>query len=293
MKKILENKLVIISLLLPGMLIFLFAVISPIFYSVYLGSTDWTGIGKMNFIGLNNYIKIITDDSIFKHSLTNAFILVVALIFIQHPITIFLAALVDKIGGKWEKVFRTIFFIPCVISIIVTSKMWVSVLDPEYGMINKLLDMVGLSSLKQAWLSNPKTALWAIILIVMWQGFGWAFLLYYSGLKGISKEMYEAAKIDGANQYQVYTKVVLPLIRPIIKVVMLIAIISAFKQMETVYLTTNGGPGNTTQFVANYLYITAFNSYKYGYGNAISVIFVLICLIVTGGFNKIFKTDNI
>lgn len=165
-------------------------------------------------------------------------------------------------------------------------------LDPQYGFVNAILETIGLGDLGRAWLSDPLTARWAIIFIVMWQGFGWAFLFYYSGLKGIGVEMYEAARIDGANPVQVYVHVVLPLIKPIIKVCMLIAIISAFKQMETVYLTTNGGPGNMTQFVANYLYITAFNSYEYGYANAISVVFVLICLIVTGGFNKIFKTED-
>jgi len=293
MKKILENKLVIVSLLLPGMLLFAFAVIIPIIYSVFLGSTDWAGIGKANFVGLKNYIEILTDDKIFYKSIFNALLLAVVLVLIQHPIAIFLAALVDKIGGTFEKVFRTVFFIPCVISIVVTSKMWVSFLDPQYGVINKILKLIGLGRFTTAWLSNPDTAIWAIILIVMWQGFGWAFLLYYSGLKGISSEMYEAARIDGANPFQVYIRVVIPLIRPIMKVAMLIAIISAFKQMETVFLTTNGGPGGTTQFVANYLYITAFNSYEYGYANAISVIFVLICLIVTGSFNKFFKTDNI
>ncbi len=292
MKKVLENKWVIASLLIPGMLLFAFAVIIPIIYSVYLGSTDWKGIGKANFVGIENYIEILTDDKVFVKSVLNAMLLGVVLIVVQHPFAIFMAALVDKVGGRWERIFRTIFFIPCVISIVVTAKMWVSFLDPQYGFVNAILRSVGLGDLGRAWLSDPLTARWSIIFIVMWQGFGWAFLFYYSGLKGIGVEMYEAAKIDGANPLQVYIHVVLPLIKPIIKVCMLIAIISAFKQMETVYLTTNGGPGNMTQFVANYLYITAFNSYEYGYANAISVVFVLICLIVTGGFNKIFKTED-
>lgn len=292
MKKVLGNKWVIASLLLPGMCLFALVVIIPIIYSVYLGSTDWAGIGQSNFVGIDNYIEILFDDKVFRKSVFNALLLAVTLVVVQHPFAIFMAALVDKVGGRWEKIFRTIFFIPCVISIVVTAKMWVSFLDPQYGFINTLLDTIGLGEWGRAWLSDPLTARWAIIFIVMWQGFGWAFLLYYSGLKGISNEMYEAAKIDGAKTFQLYWHVVLPLIRPIMKVAMLIAIISAFKQMETVFLTTNGGPGNLTQFIANYLYITAFNSYEYGYANAISVIFVVICLIVTGGFNKIFKTES-
>lgn len=126
MKKVLENKWVIASLLIPGMVLFAFAVIIPIIYSVYLGSTDWKGIGKANFVGIENYIEIMTDDRVFVKSVFNAMLLGFVLIVLQHPFAIFMAALVDKVGGRWERIFRTIFFIPCVISIVVTAKMWVS-----------------------------------------------------------------------------------------------------------------------------------------------------------------------
>ena len=114
-------------------------------------------------------------------------------------------------------------------------------------------------------------------------------LIYYTGIKNIDPVLYEAASIDGANQVQTFLKVTLPQMKPVIQVNVTMAVISALKQMETVYLLTNGGPGNSTQFTANYLYQQAFKAFRYGYGNAIGVVFIIICLIVTVLLNFIFK----
>ena len=195
--------------------------------------------------------------------------------------------------GKLEKVFRAIFFIPCVISVVVTSKMWVQIYDSQYGLLNKVLDFLHLGFLKQEWLANPKLVLGSLFVIIMWQGFGWGMLIYYAGIKGISDDVYEAAQIDGAGGFKLFTAITFPLLKPVIKINVTLAMISAFKQMEVIYLTTNGGPGNVSQFLANYLYIKAFNSYQYGYGNAISILFVIVCIFVTVILNKIIKKEVI
>jgi raffinose/stachyose/melibiose transport system permease protein len=292
MQKVLSDKKTILLLVLPGLLIYTFAILFPIILSIYLGMTDWSGIGRPNFIGLENFKKIIFTDTTFWKSLRNAILLALAYVFVQHPIALAFAIFIDKVGGRAEKIFRTIFFIPCVIPVVVTSRMWVSLYDPQYGLINKILDFLHLGFLKQQWLGDMKTALISVIIICMWQGFGWALLIYYAGLKGIPEELYEAARIDGATGVKLYTKITVPLLKPVIKVNFTIAIIYALKQMETVYLTTNGGPGDASQFLANYLYIRAFNSYQYGYANAISVLFVIACLAVNILFQKIFKPEN-
>jgi raffinose/stachyose/melibiose transport system permease protein len=201
--------------------------------------------------------------------------------------------LIDKIGGKSEKIFRAIFFIPVVISVVVTSKMWVQIYNSQYGLLNKVLDLFHLGFLKQEWLANPNLVLGSLFVIIMWQGFGWGFLIYYAGIKGISEDVYEAAKIDGASGFKLFFSITTPLLQPVIKINVTLAMISAFKQMETIYLTTNGGPGNTSQFLANYLYIKAFNSYQYGYGNAISVLFVIACILATLLLNKILKKESV
>ncbi|WEK55061.1 MAG: sugar ABC transporter permease [Candidatus Cohnella colombiensis] len=290
MHKLLSNRITILWLVAPSMLLFLGMVCFPVLMSGYYGMTDWRGIGAYEFVGFTNYWNILFHDEVFWRSLWNALLLLAATLLIQHPIALLFSILVMN-GGRFEKLYRTIFFLPAVISIVVTSKMWVSVFHPNYGMLNKLLDGIGLSMLKQDWLGDPKLAIWCVIIVVMWQGFGYALLLYYAGLQGIPKDIYEAAELDGAGRISLYTKVVIPLLRPMMRVAVVIAVTACLKQMETIFLMTNGGPANTTQFVGNYIYKTAFSSSLYGYGNAISVIFVIICLIITVVMNKAFSKD--
>ncbi len=292
MNKALSNKLVIFSLVLPGILVFFFATLSPIILSAYFGMTDFSGIGIPAFIGLSNFINILINDPTFYRSLLNSMLLGLGFIIIQHPLAMTFAIFLDRLGGKREKFFRTVYFIPCVISVVVTCSMWVNIFNPDYGVLNKVLDMLGLGFLKQQWLGDPRIAIWSILVICMWQGFGWAMLIYYSALKGISEDLYEAARIDGSTGFHMYTRITLPLLKPVIKVNVTLAMISALKQMETIYLTTNGGPGDSTMFLANYLYIKAFNSNEFGYGNAISVLFVAVCILLTLLFNKVINTDN-
>lgn len=293
MDRIKRNKKVIFILVFPGLLFFCLAVLFPILKGVYYGMTDWKGIGEYHFIGLDNFIKVVKDDPVFRTSLFHAAVLAVLTVVLQHPIAVFFAIILDKIGGKLETFFRAVFFIPCVISIVVISKMWVSIYNSEYGLLNNFLESIHLNVLRQDWLGDHRVALYAVIFVIMWQGFGYAFLIYYSGIKGIPEELYEAARIDGTNSWQLFKNVTLPLLKPVILVNITLAIVSSLKQMEPIYLMTNGGPGSTTQFVANYLYTQAFNAKKYGYANAISVVFVVVCLIVTVLLQKAFKQKEI
>lgn len=152
--------------------------------------------------------------------------------------------------------------------------------------MNNILKIFGQKPVN--WLS-AENAIWSVLVVLIWHGFGWGMLIYYSGIKNIDPTLYEAAAIDGATQTQTFLRVTLPLMKPVIQVNVTMAVISALKQMETVYLLTNGGPGNATQFTATYLYQQAFKSFKYGYGNAISVVFVIICLLATVILNKVFE----
>lgn len=289
MHRVLSDRKAIFLLVFPGFAVFCFALIIPLFFSFFLGMTNWQGIGPYRNVGLQNYIDVLFHDPVFGTSLLNALLLALFTIVLQHPVALFFAYLISKIGGRREKVFRSLFFVPCVISTVVTAKMWVSIFNPTYGLLNHLLEALGLGFLKNQWLSNPKTAVYALIFIMMWQGIGWAILIYYAGIKGLPREIMEAARVDGANRRQMLFHVTLPLLRPVLAVNLTIALISSFKQMETVYLTTNGGPGNVTQFLANYLYKEAFTASKYGYANAISVLFVAICVIATVILNKALK----
>lgn len=291
MHKLYSNKWIIISLIAPAVVLFAFAILVPILMSGYYGMTEYAGMGKPVFTGTKNYIRLFFYDPTFWKSLFNALLLGFGFVFIQHPICMIFAILVDKVSGKWEKFFRTAYFIPNVISVAVIASMWVYIFNYDFGLINNVLKWIGLENLQQEWL-NPEHALGSVLFVLIWHGFGWGMLIYYAGVKGIDQELYEAAAIDGATGLRTYQYITLPLMKPIIRVNVTLAIISALKQMETVYLLTNGGPGDTTQFLANYLYLKAFRSYEYGYGNAISVVFVMVCILATIILNKIFKSTE-
>jgi len=292
MNKMLSNKRTIVFLVVPGLLVIFAGIVFPILMSVYLSVTDQQGAGAATFVGLRNYIQIFTADKTFWISVLHSLILALGLICIQHPLCMLFAILLDKIGGKAEKIFRVLLFVPNVISIMVTAKMWQNIFNATFGMLNKLLAAVGLSALCQNWLGDPKFVLGCVIFIVMWQGFGYGMLIYYAGVKGISQDINEACEIDGARGLTKFFRVTLPLLLPVIIVNVTLAIISALKEMEIVYLITDGGPGISSQFPALYLYQMAFRNYKYGYANAISVVFVAICLIVTYFYNRALKARD-
>lgn len=290
MKKLYSNKLVILSLVLPGLFLFVFAILAPICLSIYYGFTDYTGMGSFNFIGMENY-KTLLHDQAFWTSFKNSLFLALGFVFIQHPLALIVAAVLDKLGGKGESFFRCVYFIPNVISVAVIAYLWKFIYNPDFGLLNNIIKFFGGKG-GINWFSYD-TAIWAVLIVLIWHGFGWGMLIYYTGIKNIDQVLYEAAAIDGANQVQTFLKITLPLMKPVIQVNVTMAVISALKQMETVYLLTNGGPGNSTQFAANYLYQQAFKAYKYGYGNAIGVIFIIICLLATVILNKIFEERDV
>lgn len=286
MKKLYSNKLVILSLVLPGLLLFVLAILAPICLSVYYGFTDYSGMGSYRFIGFENY-KQLFQDKTFGRALLNSLLLAIGFICIQHPLAIITAAILDKLKGKAEGIFRCVYFIPNVISVAVIAYLWKFIYNPDFGLLNNVIKAFGGKG-DINWLSY-ENAIWSVLIVLIWHGFGWGMLIYYTGIKNIDPVLYEAAAIDGADQKTTFLKITLPLMKPVIQVNVTMAVISALKQMETVYLLTGGGPGNSTQFAANYLYQQAFKAYKYGYGNAIGVIFIMICLLTTVLLNKIFE----
>ena len=286
MQKTYSNKKVILTLVLPGLLTFVFAILAPICLSIYYGFTDFSGLGAYNFIGIENYKEMFKDKN-FWTSLKNSLLLAAGFIFIQHPLAMITAAILDRMGKKAEGFFRCVYFLPNVISVAVIAYLWKFIYNPNFGLLNKIGKALGFSG-RMNWLGTG-TAIWSVLIVLVWHGFGWGMLIYYTGIKNIDPVLYEAAAIDGADNKQSFLRITLPLMKPVIAVNVTMAVISALKQMETVYLLTAGGPGNETQFMANYLYKQAFSAFRYGYGNAISVVFVAICILATCILNRIFK----
>lgn len=286
MSKVYSNKWVIFCLVFPGVLMFFFAIFAPVCLSVYYGFTDFSGIGDYQFIWFENY-KTLVRDEVFWLSLFNSLLLAAGFIVIQHPLALIAAAIIDKLTGKAEGFFRCVYFIPNIIAVTVIAYLWKFIYNPTFGLLNNINKIFGGQG-DTNWL-GPGSAIWAVLVVVIWHGFGWAMLIYYTGIKNIDPTLYEAAYIDGCDKKRSFLFITLPLMKSVIQVNVTLAIIAALKQMEIVYLLTNGGPGNQTQFMANYLYKQAFGSFRYGYGNAISVIFVIICLMVTIVLNYLFR----
>lgn len=286
MAKLYRNKWVILTLILPGILTFLFAILFPICLSFYYGLTDHSGLGSANFIGLANYREMM-GDKVFWLSLRNSLWLAAGFIIIQHPLAIMTAAILDRMQGKAEGFFRCVYFIPNVISVAVIAYLWKYIYNPNFGLFSSIVKMLGGAG-NYNWLGSGN-AIGSLLVVLIWHGFGWGMLIYYTGIKNIDPVLYEAASIDGCDGRRSFLHVTLPLMKPVIMVNVTLAIIAALKQMETVYLLTSGGPGNETQFMATYLYKQAFRSYRYGYGNAISVVFVIICLAATLIMNRVFR----
>lgn len=276
-----ESRALIAALVLPGAAVLVFALVVPLGFSVYYSLTDWSGIGEYRNVGLDNYKEILTEDEVFWRALWNVLLLMVVTIFVQNPFAFAVAALLSRLSARASRVLRTVYFIPAALSLVIVAKLWVDIFNPNVGILNKLLVAVGLDSLAMSWLSDPRTALWAVIWIIVWQGFGWALLFYYAGLMTVPRELEEAARIDGASWLQIYTRVIIPYLKPVIAGVIVIAVISSMKQMELIYLSTAGGPGQLTQFIGVYLYQKAFVAGEYGYGNALSVLFVAVSIALT------------
>lgn len=288
MKTLFSDKKTITLLVVPGLAIMLFAIAIPLVISLFLSFVKWNGISPLKFIGIDNYTRLMKDSS-FWRSLYNVFLLILVTIFFQNVFAFFIASLLTKLKSGISQFLRTAYFIPAALSLVVVTKLWVNIFHVEYGMFNKILNILSLEHLQRAWLANTKTAIWAVIWIMIWQGFGWAILFFYSGLLTIPKELEEAALVDGANKMQVQFHVVLPNLVPVIQSIIVIDVISSLKQMEMVYLSTEGGPGGTTQFLAVYLYQRAFKYREFGYGNAISVLFVILAVLLTVLIQRIFR----
>jgi raffinose/stachyose/melibiose transport system permease protein len=292
MKKLFRNRAVTTALVLPGIAVMVFAMIIPIGFSVYYALTDWAGIGTYHMVGAENFLQIIFNDPTFWRSLANVGILILVTVFIQNPLAFMLAAVLARVSAKLSRFLRTVYFIPAVLSLVVVTALWVNIMNPSFGILNKVLSLFTGNPVMTSWLGNPATAIWAVIWIIVWQGFGWALLFFYTGLMTVPVELQEAATIDGADRWTTFTKVILPVMFPVISAVVVIDVISSMKQMEMIFLSTGGGPGDLTQFTAVYLYQKAFVASQYGYGNALSVLFVVVAVGLTLIVQRFFKTEG-
>lgn len=254
--------------------------------------SEWDGIGKKIFIGLGNYKELFLQNKDgFWKAVTNSLVFAVSSVFIQLPISMLLALILAK-GVKGERFYISVYFIPVLISTVVIGQLWMKIYNPQYGLLNTLLKFLGLDSLTNNWLGNTSTVMFAVIIPVLWQYIGYHMLLMYASIKSIPGDIFEAAKIDGANGFQTAIKITIPLMKPILKVCVTFAVVGSLKNFDLVYVMTSGGPGGASQLPSTLMVETIFSRNMYGYGSSMAMFIILECFIFAFIIRKVFHNKE-
>ncbi len=272
-----SNKWFITLYLLPALLLVGILIFIPLLLTGYYGLMRWDGIGAMQFIGLENYLNVLTDGK-FWQSAGNSALLAV---FSTLSLVVYLAVsmiLASKIKGA--DLLRKIYLIPMLLSSVAIAQLWIKVYNPSNGMLNEILGWFGVQN-PPLWLADPNIVLYSIFIPILWQYAGFYILIYYAALKGIPESMVEAAKIDGATPFQIATRIKLPLIMGVVKVTIVLAVVGSLKYFDLIYVMTGGGPNGASEVMASYMYKLAFGNYNFGYGSAVGFMLLIITLVVT------------
>lgn len=264
--------------LTPNMLIFVIFIIIPAFQGLRMSLMKWSILGKPTIVGLQNFQRLL-EDKVFWITVKNTVVYSFFTVILVTVISLLLAMLLYQNKLRGEKSFRSIFYIPSLLSMIVVGIAWRFILGDEMGIINYLLRTIGGSG--AGWLTNATLAMVSVIFVSLWSQAGYYMVVMISGLQAIPLELYEAAGIDGATPIQTFFRVTLPLLRSTILVVVVLSTIGAFKAYELVKVMTNGGPGYSTKFIVQQVYQAAFVEDRMGYASAMSLVLMLIIGVFT------------
>ena len=289
MKKLYSNKFYILIFLLPALILFCGVLIAPIGASLYYSFFDWKGIGPKTFIGLSNYKELFTSNAIgFMKALRNSLLLAVLSVFLQLPLALLLALTLGK-KVKGERAFLSVYFMPVLISTVVIGQLWLKIYNPDYGVLNTFLRAIGRGDLAQIWLGQKNTALFAVFVPTLWQYVGYHMLLLYAGVKSVPAELREAAMLDGATGFQVDRYIVLPYIKPILRISVIFAVTGSLKSFDLIYVLTNGGPMHATEVPSTLMISMLFLRNRYGMGSTIAVMLIALCFAFALLISAVFK----
>lgn len=287
-----ESTGVTYAMLIPNLILFLALVVYPIIWTTRFMLFDYNGITAAEFTGLENFIRAFQDKSWWNAVLNTLKIAALKLV-IEMPLALCLAVLLNtKIKGRGF--FRGAYFLPTVTSMASMSLVFSFMFSPYNGIVNALLQKWGLIAGNISFLETPVSAMVTVVIIAVWSAFGQNVLLILSGLQNVSEEIYESAQLDGANKFQIFFKMTIPLIMPMFKIILMLAIIGSLGVFDSVFLMTGGGPNNATEVMATYIYDFYFTSNipEYGYGAALSFISAILIGIVTLIYLRISKAED-
>lgn len=291
MNKVRKNKVAILIFMLPATILFTAIIILPIFMSAYYSLLEWNGFTEGTFVGLQNYIELFTNPSVgFGKTIANAFIFAGLSVFIQLPLALLLALTIGK-GIKGERFFMAVFFIPVLLSTTVIGQLWSKIYNPQYGIVNTFLRAVGLEQWCRTWLGDKNTALFACFIPMLWQYVGYHMLLMYAGIKSLPQDVKEAAMIDGASQWQLNRHVIIPMIKPVIRMCVIFAVTGSLKAFDLIYVLTNGGPSHASEVPSTQMISMIFIRGRYGFGSSIAMFIIFLCFFFAILIKKVFRTE--
>lgn len=259
---------------MPNFIGFAVFTLLPVLFSFGLSFCEWDSAHPIKFVGLQNFLQLLKDDT-FRISLKNTIYFTIGTVPLTIVLSLGMSLLINqKIKG--QVIFRSIFFFPYVASLVAICVVWNLLFNPDMGPVNSLLSALGVKNLPR-WTASVQWALPTVIGLTVWKSAGYYMIVYLAALQGISRDLYEAAKVDGAGAIRRFFSITFPLLTPTTFFVSTMLIISSFKVFDTIYIMTGGGPGRATNVLVYYIYNTAFVRFKFGYASAVSmVLFVLV-----------------
>ncbi|MDY3919426.1 MAG: sugar ABC transporter permease [Candidatus Limivivens sp.] len=282
MKKVLGNKKAIALFVIPGLILYVGIVILPVVwsfgYSLYSGTPglDW------KFSGIRNYQKLFIDSRFKTALMVNLKYILYTML--GQVIMGLILALIFRFGlKKFKNSVRTIAFFPVILPTVAVGQLWAKIyeIQPNYGLLNSLLDAVGLDNLVQPWIGQASTALGSLSAMDIWVSMGFYAVIFYGGLLDISDDVIEAARIDGCSFWKMFQRIIFPLLKPVTITCLVFSFAGTVKMFESAMALTGGGPGNATTSLSMYMYNVAFSYGNVGYGSAIAIVIFIICIIGT------------
>jgi raffinose/stachyose/melibiose transport system permease protein len=263
---------------ISGMLLFIVFVLSPIFQSGLYSLYDWNGFGGLiDYVGLDNYERLY-NHNIFRQAIQHSIVIMLLSLCIQLPVALAIALLVGRGELPGRRIFRAMLFIPYVFSEIITAIIWLYVLHPNEGLANTVFDAVIPGFEPVGWLGNRDIVLYSIFAVLVWKFFGFYMILYMAALQGVSKDLEDAARIDGANEWNVLRLITLPLIGPTIRLTVFLSVLGSVQQFVIIWVMTTGGPVNASEVMSTYLFKYGIQRFRLGYGSAVAVVLFVITL---------------
>jgi len=294
MERLLRDKKMILIFVGPALLLFTCILLGPMLYGLGLSFFKWDALTPPVFNGIDNFIRMFTQDTIFWTCLKNSLFFVIFNLFAQQLLGLLIAIILTN-GIKFKNLFKNIYYLPVVISSAAVGLLWSFIFHPSIGLLNGLLGMFGVAE-GPLWLYDINgfipLPLWCIGIVASWQYMGSTMMLYMAAIQGIPESLYEAAYIDGANRIKCIRYITLPLITSMIKISTVLSAVGSLKFFDMIFTMTNGGPAHMTEVIASHLYTRAFTQWEYGYGSSLAIILVILCLLFTFILNKLIRVET-